>query len=129
MKVTVSGAPIDSTFALFVIQLPSKPFGVAFYVTDIHAGSTGSGSATVRGAFNVNSFSASLGGTTTFAPTHEYHLGLWFNNPTVPFSKGCEPGATAPIVTPFNKSQHAGIQLLNTANYPISAGPLSHVKS
>jgi hypothetical protein len=44
-----------------------------------------------------------------------------------PFNLGCEPGATAPIVTPFNGNQHAGIQVLNTAQFPVDAGPLSHV--
>jgi hypothetical protein len=38
-----------------------------------------------------------------------------------------EPGATAPIVTPFNGNQHAGIQVLSTAQFPVNAGPLSHV--
>jgi hypothetical protein len=69
----------------------------------------------------------SPGGTTTFAPTHQYHLGLWFNNPSVPFNLGCEPGATSPVITPFNGIQHAGIQVLNTAQFPVNAGPLSHV--
>jgi hypothetical protein len=30
-------------------------------------------------------------------------------------------------VTPFNGEQHAGIQVLNTANFPVGAGPLSQV--
>lgn len=126
MKVSISGMPANTGFDLFVIQVPNKPFGVAWYQTDIHAGSTGSGSATVRGVFSVETFSVSTGGTVTFSPTHQYHLGLWFNSPNKPFSLGCEPGATAPIVTPFNGQQHAGIQVLNTANFPDSAGPLSH---
>jgi hypothetical protein len=63
----------------------------------------------------------------TFAPAHQYHLGLWFNNPSTPFKLGCEPGASAPTVTPFNGEQHAGIQALNTSEFPASAGPLSHV--
>jgi hypothetical protein len=100
---------------------------VAWYQTDIDTAGTGSGSAIVRGVFSVETFSVSVGGTATFAPTHQYHLGLWFNNPKVPFNLGCEPGATAPIVTPFNGEQHAGIQALNTANFPVNAGPLSHV--
>jgi hypothetical protein len=126
MKVTITGMPDNVGFDLFVIQTPNKPFGVAWYQTDIHAGSTGSGSATVRGVFSVETFSVSVGGTVTFAPTHQYHLGLWFNNPKVPFNLGCEPGATAPVVTPFNGQQHAGIQVLNTSNFPDNAGPLSH---
>jgi hypothetical protein len=128
MKVSVSGMPPNAGFDLFVIQQPTAPFGVAWYQTDVQANAYGDGSATVQGVFDVETFSVSLGGTTTFSPTHQYHLGLWFNNPETPFKLGCEPGATTPTVTPFNGEQHAGIQVLNTAEFPVNAGPLSHVK-
>ncbi len=36
-------------------------------------------------------------------------------------------GAAQPVVTPFNGEQHAGIQVLNTSQFPDGAGPLSHV--
>jgi len=127
MRVSVHGMPRNSGFDLFVIQTPTAPFGVSWYQTDIQANEDGNGHATVRGIFDVETFSVSPGGTTTFAPTHQYHLGLWFNNPNTPFRLGCEPGATAPIVTPFNGEQHAGVQVLNTAQFPVDAGPLSHV--
>ena len=127
MVVSLHGMPANTGFDLFVIQQPTAPFGVSWYQTDIHSGSTGTGTATVRGVFDSETFSVSPGGTTTFAPTHQYHLGLWFNNPKVPFSLGCEPGGTAPVVTPFNGNQHAGIQVLNTAQFPVNAGPLSQV--
>jgi hypothetical protein len=127
MKVTVQGMPPNTGFDLFVIQQPGAPFGVSWYQTDIHAGSGGSGSATVKGVFDSETFSVSPGGTATFAPTHQYHLGLWFNNPNTPFKLGCEPGATSPVITPFNGDQHAGIQVLNTAQFPVNAGPLSQV--
>jgi len=127
MRVWVHGMPPRTGFDLFVIQQPTKPFGVAWYQTDVNVDRYGNGSATVRGVFDVETFSVSLGGTTTFSPTHQYHLGLWFNNPGTPFKLGCEPGATSPIVTPFNGEQHAGIQVLNTAQFPVNAGPLSHV--
>jgi len=123
----VTGMPANAGFDLFVIQQPAAPFGVSWYQTDVQANSLGTGSATVRGVFNVETFSVSPGGTTTFAPTHQYHLGLWFNDPNVPFNLGCEPTATSPIVTPFNGEQDAGIQVLNTSNFPVAAGPLSHV--
>jgi hypothetical protein len=127
MKVSVSGLAPNTGYDLFVIQLPNKPFGVSWYQSDVQTNSTGSGSATVQGIFNKETFSVSPGGTTTFSPTHQYHLGLWFNDPNVPFKLGCEPGATSPIVTPFNGEQHAGVQVLNTSNFPNNAGPLSHV--
>jgi hypothetical protein len=127
MTVTIQGMPHNTGFDLFVIQQPAAPFGVSWYQTDIHANGSGTGTATVRGVFDSETFSVSPGGTTTFAPTHQYHLGLWFNSPQVPFNLGCEPGATSPAVTPFNGNQHAGIQVLNTAQFPVAAGPLSHV--
>ena len=127
MKVSIHGLPHNRGFDLFVIQQPATPFGVSWYQTDIQTGGRGNGSATVRGVFDAETFSVSPGGTTNFTPTHQYHLGLWFNNPKVPFNLGCEGAATTPIVTPFNGEQHAGIQVLNTAQFPVKAGPLSHV--
>ena len=56
-----------------------------------------------------------------------FHLGIWFNNPKTPFKLGCEPGATKPVVTPFNGTHNAGILVLGTAQFPANAGPLSHV--
>jgi hypothetical protein len=123
MTVSLHGMPANTGFDLFVIQQPTAPFGVSWYQTDIQTGSSGSGSAQVRGVFD----SVSPGGTATFSPTHQYHLGVWFNDPNVPFNLGCEPGATSPTVTPFNGEQHAGIQVVNTAQFPVNAGPLSHV--
>jgi hypothetical protein len=127
MKVSLYGMPRNTGFDVFVIQLPNKPFGVSWYQTDLNVGRNGSGSATVRGIFDAETFSVSPGGTTTFAPTHQYHIGVWFNDPKVPFKLGCEPGKTSPVVTPFNGEQHAGIQVVNTAQFPDNAGPLSHV--
>ncbi|HET7245310.1 MAG TPA: hypothetical protein VFJ07_10795 [Streptosporangiaceae bacterium] len=127
MKVTLTGMPHNIGFDLFVIQQPGAPFGVSWYQSDIQTDSTGTGSATVRGIFDKETFSVSPGGTTTFAPTHQFHLGVWFNNPNVPFNRGCEPGAPSAIVTPFNGEQHAGIQVVNTSNFPDDAGPLSQV--
>jgi hypothetical protein len=127
MKVTLTGMPPNAGFDLFVIQQPGPPFGISWYQTDVQANAYGTGSATVRGVFDVETFSVSPGGTTTFSPTHQYHLGVWFNDPTVPFKLGCEPGATSPIVTPFNGANHAGIQVVNTSQFPVNAGPLSHV--
>ena len=127
MKVSVHGLPGHTAFDLFVIQMPNRPFGISWYQTDIRTGSTGTGTATVTGVFDTQTFAVSPGGTTTFAPTHVYHLGLWFNRTTEPFLIGCEATATSPEVTPFNGKHHAGIQVLNTANFPLSKGPLAHL--
>lgn len=127
MRVSVYGLPRYTGLALFVIQQPGFPFGVSSFVSNVDAGRYGSGSVTVRGIFDDQTFSLSPGGTATFAPTHQYHLGLWFQNPSTPFNLGCEPGKSSPIVTPFSGNQHAGILALNTGEFPANAGPLSHV--
>jgi hypothetical protein len=127
MRVSVYGLPRYTGLAMFVIQQPGFPFGVSSFVSDVNAGRYGSGSATVRGIFDDQTFSLSPGGTAKFSPTHQYHLGLWFEDPSTPFNLGCEPGAAAPIVTPFSGNQHAGILALNTSEFPVNAGPLSHV--
>jgi hypothetical protein len=129
MNVIITGMPAHAEFDLFVIQQPGKPFGVSWYQTDVNANGAGVGFASVRGIFDRETFSVSTGGTTTFAPTHQFHLGLWFNDPNLPYKLGCEPNGpgTKPIVTPFNGEQNAGIQVLNTSEFPDNAGPLSQV--
>jgi len=127
MHVSVHGMPPNRVLALFVIQKPTKPFGLAWYQSDLKVGANGTGSVTVQGVFSDETFSVSLGGTAKFAPTHQFHLGLWFDDPGVPFRNGCEPGATKPIVTPFDGDQGAGIQALNTAEFKVN-GPLFNVK-
>jgi hypothetical protein len=127
MTVSVSGVPGPANYAVFDLQTPTKPFGVSTFLTYLHAARNGRGSATVEGIFDSRTFSLSPGGTTTFAPTREYHLGLWFTDPKLPFKLGCEPGATKPIVTPFDGTNNAGILVLGTAQFPVNHGPLSHV--
>jgi hypothetical protein len=126
MTVSISGVP-SGHYALFDLQTPTKPFGVSTFLTYISTGKKG-GTATVRGIFDSRTFSLSPGGSSaTFGPAHEYHLGIWFNNPQTPFKAGCEPGATKPTVTPFNGTHNAGILVLGTAQFPASLGPLAHL--
>ena len=127
MTINAHGLPKNTDFDVFVTQLPNAPFGISWYQSDVNVGRNGKGSATVRGIFDAETFSVSPGGTATFPPTHQFHLGLWFNNPRTPFNLGCEPTVANPVVTPFNGEQHAGIQVLNTANFPVNKGPLSRV--
>jgi hypothetical protein len=56
-------------------------------------------------------------------PVQMYHLGMWFNSPNDAQKAGCPA-----TVTPFNGEHDAGIQVLNTANFPDNAGPLLKLK-
>jgi hypothetical protein len=141
MEVAVAGLPPQTDFDLFVTQLPNAPFGVAWYQSDLHTDDEGHGYVQVRGIFDVETFSLSPGGPSggeeptqnlagpavtdtnaVFRPTHQYHLGLWFNSPDDAAKAGC-PAA----VTPFNGEQHAGVQALSTRTFPDNQGPLSLV--
>jgi hypothetical protein len=52
-----------------------------------------------------------------------YHLGLWFDSPTDAGKANC-----GSVVTPFNSTHNAGVQILNTSNFaPPSNGPLFFV--
>jgi hypothetical protein len=57
-------------------------------------------------------------------PVQTYHLGLWFNNPQDVVKAG-GPGT----VTPFNGEHDAGVQVLNSGDFPETAGPLRNVNS
>jgi hypothetical protein len=142
MRVRVANLPPNTDFDFFVLQLPDKPFGVAWYQSDLHTDDTGHGSILVEGIFNEETFSISQGGpangsdptqnvtgpavkdtNVVFRGTHQYHLGLWFNSPDDANKAHCGSG-----VTPFNGEQHAGVQVLSTRNFAPDHGPLEAIK-
>jgi len=140
MRVEVDGLPPNTDFDFFVIQTPNAPFGVSWYQGDIETDSRGDGNQRFIGRFSIETFAVSPGVVAppqvhtdgpfpdatvgvTFRPIHTYHLGLWFNSPADAVKAGC-PGAT----TPFNGDHTAGIQVLNTANFPPEQGPLRQIQ-
>jgi hypothetical protein len=139
MDVKVSGLPKNTDFDLFVTQVPNGPFGVSWYQGDLETDKNGNGHGRYRGRFSVETFAIapnvapapSVHSTPTpdatsnpaFGPIHTYHLGLWFNSPVDAGNAGC-PADT----TPFNGEHNAGIQVLNTSNFPDLQGPLFFVK-
>jgi hypothetical protein len=137
MHVKVEGLPPNTGFDLFVIQKPGGPFGMSWYQGDIQTDKHGKGHLKVVGRFNIETFIVAPGmvpapqthpgvdamTNPTTAPVHTYHLGLWFDSPADGASAGCPGGPT-----PFNGDHTAGIQLLNTSNFPDLAGPLSQLQ-
>ena len=132
MDVDVEGLPPKTNFDFFVIQVPHAPFGLSWYQGDIETNGDGRGHGHFVGRFNIETFivapgsqpepvvhAADASSNPTTAPVHTYHLGLWFNNPADAVRAGC-PGN----VTPFNGDHTAGVQVLNTSNFPDLAGPL-----
>jgi len=135
MHVEVSGLPPHTDFDFFVIQVPKAPFGLAWYQGDIETDDHGNGVGDFTGRFNQETFIVAPGtapapvlhhdpipdadANPKTGPIRTFHLGLWFNAPQDAVQAGC-PGA----VTPFNGEHNAGVQVLNTSNYPDDQGPL-----
>jgi hypothetical protein len=140
LTVTVSGLPANTDFDFFSIQVPNKPFGLAWYNGDIQTDSRGIGVGHFVSRYSVETFIVSPGvapapnvftkqpfpdatqGVKT-GPVQLYHLGLWFNSPSDATKAGC-----ANTVTPFNGEHNAGIQVLNTGSFPDQKGPLINLR-
>jgi hypothetical protein len=139
MEVEVEGLPPKTEFDFFVIQVPTAPFGVSWYQGDIETDRRGEGHQRFIGRFSVETFALSPAAVTppqvhtdgmfpdatagvAFKPIHTYHLGLWFNSTADAIKAGC-PGTQ----TPFNGDHTAGIQVLNTSQFPADRGPLRQV--
>ena len=139
MHVLVTGLPPKTDFDFFVIQVPNAPFGMSWYQGDIETDKHGNGHATFIGRFSVETFMVAPGvapapvvftgpfpDASSNPPTNPiqmYHLGLWFDSPADAGKAGCPA-----TVTPFNGEHDAGIQVLNTSNFPLPDGPLRNVK-
>jgi hypothetical protein len=139
MTVKAEGLPPNRDFDLFVIQKPNAPFGVSWYQGDLETGPDGRASGTFVGRFNEETFAIAPGtapapkvhsspipdatSNPPFGPIHTFHLGLWFNSAKAAAQVGC-PNAT----TPFNGEHNAGVQVLNTDQFPDLAGPIGRLK-
>src|SRR5205823_7509125 len=138
MDVSVQGMPPNATFNLFVVQVPKAPFGISWYQGDIETDKHGRGHQQFVGLFSIETFAVAPGSAPApvvfdgpfpdaslnppFNPIQMYHLGLWFDSPADAQSAGCPA-----TVTPFNGEHNAGIQVLNTSNFPDDHGPLRNV--
>jgi len=144
LEVVVHGLPPNTGFDLFSIEVPKTPFGLAWYIGDIETDSAGVGVGNFVGRFNRETFvispdvptakppqvfnkppavvpEATIGIKTD--PVQLYHLGLWFNSAADAATAGCP--ATP---TPFNGEHNAGIQVLNTAKFLDTPGPLFNLQ-
>ena len=141
MVISATGLPPGTDFDFFVIQVPTAGFGLAWYQGDLESDSNGNAPQPFNGRFSVETFIVAPGVAAAplvfnnppfqdaaqnpaSGPVHTYHLGLWFNSSTDAQSVGCPN-----TVTPFNGEHNAGIQVLNTSNFPNNSGPLRNLSS
>jgi hypothetical protein len=136
MIIVAGGLPSNTAFDFFVIQVPNAPFGLSWYQGDLKSDADGDAVQHFRGRFSIETFIVAPGVAPAplvfndqpfpdaamnpaTGPVQTYHLGLWFNSPADAKKAGC-----ADTVTPFNGEHNAGIQVLNTSNFPDGEGPL-----
>jgi hypothetical protein len=119
MHVEVFNLPAKTEFTLFVITTPNAPFVPAWYQGDVTTNGNGRGVVDVTGIFSDETFILNPGPV----PVQTDHLGMWFADPADAVNAGC-PGN----VTPFDGDHNAGIQVLNTSNFPDANGPLRRIQ-
>jgi len=136
MHVEVSGLPANKEFAAFLLQVPHSPFGLVWYQGDVVTDARGRGVGDFTGIFSRETFINGPGvapAPTVFpddasanpatAPIQVYHMGLWFADSNDAANANCPAN-----VTPFDGDHQAGIQVLNTTNFPDDKGPLGKLK-
>ena len=135
--VQAKGLAPNTVFTVFVLQVPTTPFGMAWYQGDLRTGAGGTGTHQFFGIFSSETHILAPGSVAApqtdpgidavtnpaTAPVHMYHLGMWFSDPADAANAGCPA-----TVTPFDGDHNAGIQVLNTSNFPALQGPLLQVQ-
>ena len=140
MFIVASGLPPNTGFDFFVIQVPTAPFGLAWYQGDVQSDADGDAVQHFRGRFSIETFIVAPGvalaprvfndqpfpdaaQNPATNPVQTYHLGIWFNSPADAQAAGCPN-----TMTPFNGEHNAGIQVLNTSTYRDDHGPLRDLR-
>lgn len=136
MHVELLDLPPNTEFTTFLLQVPNKPFGLVWYQGDIVTNKIGRGVGDFSGIFSQETFINAPGvapapsvfadnatSNPATAPVQIYHMGLWFADPSDAGKVNCPA-----TMTPFDGDHQAGIQVLNTSNYPDDHGPLRNVK-
>ena len=140
MFIVANGLPPNTGFDFFVIQVPTAPFGLAWYQGDVQSDADGDAVQHFRGRFSIETFIVAPGVAPSprvfndqpfpdaaqnpaTNPVQTYHLGIWFNSPADAQAAGCPN-----TMTPFNGEHNAGIQVLNTSTYRDDHGPLRDLR-
>jgi hypothetical protein len=120
MHIEVFELPPNTDFTVFVVKTPTAPFVPAWYQGDLTTNASGEGVVDVTGIFSEETLILNPG--VPPVPVRPFHLGVWFADPADAVQAGCPGG-----VTPFDGDLHAGIQVLNTSQFPNASGPLSRI--
>jgi hypothetical protein len=109
--VDMSGAPKNTSFTVFLLEVPAAPFGAAEYIGDANTDKYGKAHAEFK-LIVEEAFSSTLVGDKNERVRKELnHVGMWFadqKDDDFCFGKGGGP------VTPFDGDNEAGTQAFNS---------------
>jgi hypothetical protein len=109
--VTMTGAPANTSFTVFLLEVPASPFGAAEYIGDVNTDKKGTGVAELK-LIVEEGFSSTIVGKDRVRKELN-HVGMWFADPAADdFCLGKGGGA----VTPFDGDNEAGVQAFNSSN-------------
>jgi hypothetical protein len=109
MDVKVSGAPANTSFTIFLLEVPASPFGAAEYIGDVNTDKKGTGAVELK-LIVEEGFSSTIVGKDRVRKELN-HVGMWFADPK---DDDFCLGAGAGPVTPFDGDNEAGIQAFNS---------------
>ena len=112
LDLKAEGLPPNTTFAVFLTELPVAPFGAVQYIGDFTTNAAGRGSLRVDSVIDEAFSSTVVNGVRTRVDLN--HVVLWFADPA-----GDDPcfGAGLGPVTPFDGDGEAGGTLLSSKNF------------
>ncbi len=130
LTVNLAGFKPHLGFDLFTVQRTNQGvggapvpgftnFGLAWYQSDIHTGSSGTASVNIKTILLDQIFG--FDPDASLAPTNTFHLGFWFDSTAE--AQACS--ATPLTPTPFNGEHKAGpLAFISRANSTTGLGPL-----
>ncbi|MER7273098.1 hypothetical protein ABT369_01440 [Dactylosporangium sp. NPDC000244] len=110
LDVHMTGAPPNTSFTVFLLEVPGSPFGAAEYIGDVDTDKKGNGKTELK-LIVEEAFSSTLVGDKRVRKELN-HVGMWFADPK---DDDFCLGAGAGPVTPFDGDNEAGVQAFNSA--------------
>lgn len=110
LDLKTEGLPPDTTFAVFLTEMPVPPFGAVQYIGDFATNAGGRGSVRVD-AIIEEAFSSTLVDTTRVRKELN-HVVFWFADPAA--DEFCVPGSGP---TPFDGDGEAGVAAMSSKNF------------
>jgi len=113
LQVNASGLPPNTTFVLFLTELPVPPFGAVEYVGDLTTNASGQASVRVN-AIIEEAFSSQLSSDGSRQRVELDHIVFWFGDPAA--DDVCLGAGQGPV-TPFDGDGEAGTAAMSSKNF------------